>query len=102
VIDHNERRFNTESISDKYRVLHFLGSWMRALAPAELSAAIQDLCKRYSVDLARVTREAVMNWEDVAQREIAMGLPCSRARSVVMRRISRFRSGIRPVFRLHT
>lgn len=66
-IDHNERRFDTESVGDKYRVFHFLASWMRALGPSELSAAIQDLCKRYSVDLAHVTREAVMNWEDIAR-----------------------------------
>lgn len=67
VIDGSERRFDTESVGDKYRVFHFLSSWMRALAPGDLSAAIQDLCKRYSVDLAHVTREAVMNWEDVAR-----------------------------------
>jgi len=65
VIDHNERRFDTASLADKERVFYFLGSWLRALAPADLTAAIHDLCRRYTVDLAAVTREAVMNWDDV-------------------------------------
>jgi len=67
VIDHNERRFDTASIDDKYRVFYFLGSWMRALRPQDLTAAIHDLCKRYGVDVVRLTREAVMSWEEVAQ-----------------------------------
>jgi peptidoglycan/xylan/chitin deacetylase (PgdA/CDA1 family) len=67
VIDHNERRFDTATIADKAQVFYFLGTWLRALAPAELTAAIHDLCRRYSVDLAAVTREAVMSWDDVAR-----------------------------------
>ena len=39
---------------------------MRALPPAELSTAIHDLCKRYSVDLAALSREASMDWSEVA------------------------------------
>lgn len=67
VIDHNERWFDTAKLDDKYRVFYFLGTWLRALGPAELHTAIHDLCIRYSVDLKRVTREAVMNWEEVAR-----------------------------------
>jgi peptidoglycan/xylan/chitin deacetylase (PgdA/CDA1 family) len=40
---------------------------MRSLAPPDLSAAINDLCKRYSVDLAGLSREAFMNWDDLAK-----------------------------------
>src|SRR6202165_1285992 len=38
---------------------------MRTLAPAELSTAIKDLCTRYSVDLAALSRDASMNWDDL-------------------------------------
>ncbi|MGP9810891.1 polysaccharide deacetylase family protein [Rhodopseudomonas sp. NSM] len=67
VIDHNERHFDTATTDDKYRVFHFLGSWLRALSPPDLTAAIHDLCKRYGVDVARLTSSAVMNWEEVAR-----------------------------------
>lgn len=67
LIDHNERRFDTVSLGDKARVFHFLASWLRTMAPVPLTAAIQDLCKRYSVDLAAVTREAVMDWDDIGR-----------------------------------
>jgi peptidoglycan/xylan/chitin deacetylase (PgdA/CDA1 family) len=40
---------------------------MRALPPADLSPAINDLCKRYSVDLAALSREASLDWEDLAK-----------------------------------
>jgi peptidoglycan/xylan/chitin deacetylase (PgdA/CDA1 family) len=67
VIDRSERRFDTSSTSDKIDVYRFLSGWMRTLPPADLSVAINDLCKRYSVDLAAVTREAAMDWRDVAE-----------------------------------
>jgi len=66
VIDRAERRFDTAAVADKVRTYHFLGSWLRSLPPADLSAAINDLCKRYSVDLARLSREASLSWEEVA------------------------------------
>ena len=40
---------------------------MRSLSPSDLSTAINDLCRRYSVDLAALSREAVMNWDDLAK-----------------------------------
>ena len=40
---------------------------MRALSPPDLSAAINDLCKRYSVNLATLSREASMDWDDLAR-----------------------------------
>jgi peptidoglycan/xylan/chitin deacetylase (PgdA/CDA1 family) len=40
---------------------------MRSLPPSDLSSAIKDLCKRYSVDLAALSREASMEWGDLAK-----------------------------------
>jgi peptidoglycan/xylan/chitin deacetylase (PgdA/CDA1 family) len=67
MIDRAERRFTIKSAAEKYQVYDYLETWMRALAPPELSAAINDLCRRYSVDLARLSREAVMDWGDLAK-----------------------------------
>jgi peptidoglycan/xylan/chitin deacetylase (PgdA/CDA1 family) len=66
MIDRSERRFAIASRSEKYELYAFLSEWMRKLPPADLSAAINDLCKRYSVDLAALTRAAVMDWTDLA------------------------------------
>ena len=67
VIDRKERRFDIATTSEKYQLYEFLESWMRSLAPADLSSAIKDLCKRYSVDLAALSREASMDWDDLAK-----------------------------------
>src|SRR3977135_827175 len=40
---------------------------MRSLAPPDLSPAIKDLCRRYSVDLAALSRGASMDWDDLAK-----------------------------------
>ena len=32
-----------------------------------MSSAIKDLCKRYSVDLAALSREASLDWDDLAK-----------------------------------
>jgi peptidoglycan/xylan/chitin deacetylase (PgdA/CDA1 family) len=66
LMDRRERRFGAVESSDKYRLYDFLYDWMRALEPSDLSAAINDLCKRYSVDLAALSRDAFMNWDDLA------------------------------------
>jgi peptidoglycan/xylan/chitin deacetylase (PgdA/CDA1 family) len=67
VMDRKERRFELVEISDKYRLYDFLHGWMRSLEPSDLSAAINDLRKRYSVDLAALSRDAFMNWDDLAE-----------------------------------
>ena len=67
VIDRKERHFTTRATAEKYRVHEYIESWMRTLAPAELSAAIKDLCKRYSVDLEKLSREAALDWSDLAR-----------------------------------
>jgi peptidoglycan/xylan/chitin deacetylase (PgdA/CDA1 family) len=67
VMGAEERRFEIAELEAKYQLYHFLERWMRSLAPPDLSAAINDLCKRYSVDLMALSREAFMNWDDVAK-----------------------------------
>jgi peptidoglycan/xylan/chitin deacetylase (PgdA/CDA1 family) len=67
VMDRKERRFEIAEPSDKTRLYDFLSEWMRSLPPEDLSAAINDLCKRYSVELAALSRDAFMNWDDLAK-----------------------------------
>jgi peptidoglycan/xylan/chitin deacetylase (PgdA/CDA1 family) len=67
VVDRKEQRFDIGQTSDKYQLYAFLESWMRSLAPADLSFAIRDLCTRYSVDLAALSREASMDWDDLGR-----------------------------------
>ncbi|WP_029586223.1 polysaccharide deacetylase family protein [Bradyrhizobium sp. URHD0069] len=67
VVDRTERRFDIRSTSEKYELYDFLQGWMRSLSPPDLSTAIKDLCMRYSVDLAAVSREASMDWDDLAK-----------------------------------
>jgi peptidoglycan/xylan/chitin deacetylase (PgdA/CDA1 family) len=65
VIDRKERHFAAHSVSEKYQAYAFLSSWMRTLPPPELTFAINDLCKRYSVDLAGLSRGVSMDWNDL-------------------------------------
>jgi peptidoglycan/xylan/chitin deacetylase (PgdA/CDA1 family) len=67
VIDREEQRFDIAGTSEKYQLYDFLESWMRSLAPADLASAIKDLCQRYSVDLTALSREASMDWGDLAK-----------------------------------
>jgi len=67
VMDREERRFEIVDVDEKVRLYDFLYEWMRSLGPEDLSTAINDLCKRYSVDLAAVSREMSMSWDDLAK-----------------------------------
>jgi peptidoglycan/xylan/chitin deacetylase (PgdA/CDA1 family) len=67
VMDRTEQRFNIANTSEKYLLYDFLEGWMRSLPPPDLSSAIKDLCTRYSVDLAALSREASMDWADLAE-----------------------------------
>lgn len=67
MMDHTERHFSVAGTFEKYQLYHFLERWMRTLAPPDLSAAINDLCSRYSVDLAALSRAAAMDWDDVTR-----------------------------------
>jgi peptidoglycan/xylan/chitin deacetylase (PgdA/CDA1 family) len=67
VVDRKERRFDIATTSEKYQAYEFLDTWMRSLAPPDLSVAIRDLCTRYSVDLVALSRDASMDWNDLAK-----------------------------------
>jgi len=67
MIDRSERHFAIRTASEKYELYQFLSTRMRRLSPSDLSAAINDLCKRYSVDLAALSREAAMDWRDLVK-----------------------------------
>jgi len=65
VVGHEEKHFNIGSTAEKYRLYDFLAGWMRSLAPPDLSSAIKDICTRYGVDLAALSREASLDWNDL-------------------------------------
>ena len=67
VMDRKEQRFNVANTSEKYQLYDFLEGWMRSLPPPDLSVAINDLCKRYSVDLVGLSRDASMDWNDLTK-----------------------------------
>jgi peptidoglycan/xylan/chitin deacetylase (PgdA/CDA1 family) len=67
MMDRVEKRFEIADVDEKIRLYDFLYEWMRSLGPEDLSASINDLCKRYSVDLATISREASMSWDDLAK-----------------------------------
>ncbi|MGX4771475.1 polysaccharide deacetylase family protein [Bradyrhizobium guangdongense] len=62
-----EQRFTVAENAAKRALFSFLERWLRSLPPADLSIAIADLCTRYRIDLAALSREASMNWEDLAR-----------------------------------
>lgn len=67
IIDRQERRFAAGTVAEKDDTFEFLASWLRTLAPPDLSFAIHDLCTRYSVDLAALSRNASMDWDDLTK-----------------------------------
>ncbi len=67
IIDDVEQRFATVTTDEKYQVYALLYDWLRSLPPAELSAAIGDLCKRYGVDLKKVSRDISMPWSELTK-----------------------------------
>ena len=66
VKDNVEQRFDAATVSEKDQLYRFLKRWLRSLAPADdLSLAIRDLSTRYSVDLAALSRDEFMDWNDL-------------------------------------
>ncbi|MBR0817558.1 polysaccharide deacetylase family protein [Bradyrhizobium liaoningense] len=62
-----EQRFTVTGNAEKRALFSFVEEWLRSLPPADLSAAIADLCARYRIDLGALSREASMDWEDLAK-----------------------------------
>jgi peptidoglycan/xylan/chitin deacetylase (PgdA/CDA1 family) len=77
VMGRTEQRFDIATTSEKYQLYAFLEGWMRTLGPPDRSFAIKDLCTRYSVDLAGLSRQAAMDWDDLgklaADRNVTIG-----------------------------
>ena len=67
MMNDKEQRFVVTDRAQKQELFTLLESWLRTLPPAELSAAVYDLCKRHRVDLAAISREASMDWADLAR-----------------------------------
>ena len=67
VMDRKERHFMIYKTQAKYELFEYLCEWLRALSPADRSFAIKDLCARYSTDIEALSRNAWMNWGDLAK-----------------------------------
>jgi peptidoglycan/xylan/chitin deacetylase (PgdA/CDA1 family) len=67
IIDRNERHFSVRTLAEKNDAFTFFSSWLRQLPPSDLAAAIHDLCRRYSVNVAALTREAMIDWDDLTR-----------------------------------
>jgi peptidoglycan/xylan/chitin deacetylase (PgdA/CDA1 family) len=66
IMDRQERHFSIAGVAEKCELYDFLERWMRSLPPSDLSLVINDLCRRYSVDLAALSSAASMDWHDLA------------------------------------
>ncbi len=66
MIERREQRFTVVKPAEKYELFAYLANWLRTLPPAELSAAIRDLCTRHGVDLAALSRETALDWSDLS------------------------------------
>jgi peptidoglycan/xylan/chitin deacetylase (PgdA/CDA1 family) len=64
-INRDDRHFVVQTVEERYALFEFLYGWMRSLPPDELAVAIRDLCSRYAVDLAALSRAASMDWADL-------------------------------------
>jgi peptidoglycan/xylan/chitin deacetylase (PgdA/CDA1 family) len=67
VMGRKERHFDVAGTAEKYELYDYLSHWLRSLEAAELSASIKDLCTRYAVDLASLSREAALDWDDLTK-----------------------------------
>lgn len=67
VMSGQERHFTVLTTSAKYELFAYLSGWLRTLAPPDLTVAIKDLCARYAVDLAALTRQSALDWADLAK-----------------------------------
>jgi peptidoglycan/xylan/chitin deacetylase (PgdA/CDA1 family) len=67
VMDRKERHFMIYKTQAKYELFEYLSEWLRAMLPADRSFAIKDLCSRYSTDMEALSRDAWMNWDDLAK-----------------------------------
>jgi peptidoglycan/xylan/chitin deacetylase (PgdA/CDA1 family) len=67
MVERREQRFTVFKTSEKYELFAYLANWMRTLPPAELATAIRDLCARHGTDLAALSREVALDWNDLSK-----------------------------------
>src|SRR5262249_1066766 len=67
VMDRKERHFMIFKTQAKYELFEYPSEWLGAMSPAARTLAIKDLCTRYSTDMAALSRDAWMNWDDLAK-----------------------------------
>lgn len=67
IMGDKEQRFMVAGNAEKKALFSLLEGWLRSLPPAEMSAAVADLCTRYRVDLAALSQEASLDWEDLSK-----------------------------------
>lgn len=61
-----EQRLTCRTVAEKRQAFAFLYDVIDAMAPADCSNTIRDLCGRYGVDLAAVSAAAILNWSEIA------------------------------------
>ncbi len=66
-VDRRELRLECRNMRDKNEAFAFLSEAFGAMMPAERSAAIQDLCRRYGVDLSAISTDEMMTWPEIAE-----------------------------------
>ena len=66
MIDRDERHFVVADADRKMQLYDYLYHLMRRMPAADLDHAIKDLCARYGVDMAAVSRDIALTWDDVA------------------------------------
>lgn len=66
VMDGVERRFDVPDRAGKYELYAGLYAWLLSLPPDDLGVAINDLCRRYGIDLSSVSKGISMTWQDLA------------------------------------
>jgi peptidoglycan/xylan/chitin deacetylase (PgdA/CDA1 family) len=65
MIGREERRFSLDGSGDKAEAFLLLWQWLRGLSAAERTSVMADLCRRYGVDLAAISRKGMMSWDDI-------------------------------------
>lgn len=67
MMEGRQQHFLVRTAAEKHELYAILQRWMRTLDPAALSAALHDLCRRYSIDLVQLTRDNFMDWVDLTE-----------------------------------
>jgi peptidoglycan/xylan/chitin deacetylase (PgdA/CDA1 family) len=65
VMNGEERRFRSTSISEKYAVFDVIHEWMRGLSPEDIAPAVKDICTRYRIDIDPIVRDVFMTWPEI-------------------------------------